>query len=316
MPLMRWTFPLLLLTAACSGSQDTAEESDWKAYLADLKKAEEPSPAVLEPRKDLPLPFWYEGPDASYDAWYGESTGVFPHRPTWRAHRLLAREMEAKGLIRRGASILEVAAPSDDAVDHLIGTTRDADSSARALALFILGDLPDLGKRPELRSRIAPVLMARLTDADQTVRASAAWSLGKQFGDSSAGKADAVAAVASRLQDSDPFVRYAAANTLARLNGATADAIRILKENLTHRNWWVVAGAAASLMRIGKDADAVVPDLLALLRHTNGTVRRNSYAALEAIRPAVLKDNPAAEKVAKEINDLFPHPTTLPPERK
>jgi HEAT repeat protein len=110
-------------------------------------------------------------------------------------------------------------------------------------------------------------------------------------------------------------VRYAAAHALASFGSATPEAVSILKENLAQRSWWVVAGAAASLMRAGKGADVAVPDLLALLRHGNGTVRRNSYSALEAIRPESLKDNPDAEKVRKDIDSLVPSIRSLPPEK-
>ncbi|RPH40190.1 MAG: HEAT repeat domain-containing protein [Planctomycetota bacterium] len=223
--------------------------------------------------------------------------------------------MEERGWIVRGKEVTNIAPPSDPAVDYLSGTTAHGDWPVRAIALYILGDLPQLGGRPELRTRITPVLTARLMDGHPTVRASATWSLGKLLRETPERPADVITAIASRLKDSDPFVRYAAAHSLASLNSTTPEAIPILKENLAHKSWWVVAGAAASLMRVGAEAGVAVPDLLTLLHHSNGTVRRNSYAALEAIRPEALKGSPDAENVRKEIEALVPSIKSVPPEK-
>ena len=85
-------------------------------------------------------------------------------------------------------------------------------------------------------------------------------------------------------------------------------AIPLLRKHLEHDSWWIVAGAITALRKIGPRAKPAAPDLLLLLRHSVDTCRKNAYLALEALDPALLKDQPAAERVRNELEERLPAP--------
>ncbi len=292
-----------LLTAGLAGCALSEDDRDWNAYLAELDQVEREGLLPFDPQAPVQesLPYWYASPEAFFDAWRGSGTGVFPHRPTWDAQRALARDMERRGFLRRSFSILEEDPPSDEAVDFLIAATSHVDPHRRALAVFILADVPRLGKRMDLEDRILPALLRALGDVDGLTRAAAAWAIGVLVEDDPEDPTQAAKALAPRLQDPEFFVRHNAACALVRLGQTPGDIVPILQRHLKHENWWIVAGATAALLKVGPPAKAAVPDLLATLRHPVPTCRTNALAALEAVDPAALKGNADAEKVRQEL---------------
>lgn len=291
-----------LLAAGLAGCALSEDERDWNDYVAELDLVEREGMPPFDPKAPVQesLPNWYAFPEAFFDAWRGSGTGEFPHRPTWDAKRALARELEGRKLLRRSLSILEEDPPTDEAVDFLIAASSHADPHRRALAVFILADVPRLGKRMDLEDRILAAVIRSLGDLDAITRAAAAWAIGVLVEDDPEDPTQAAKALAPRLQDPEFFVRHNAACSLVRIGRASADVVPILQRHLKHGNWWIVAGATAALLKIGAPAKAAVPDLLETLRHPVRTCRTNALAALEAVDPAALKGNADAEKVRKE----------------
>ena len=296
-------FALVVLLAGLAGCALSQDERDWNEYVAELDQIEREGLPPFDPKAPVQesLPRWYAFPEAFFDAWRGSGTGQFPHRPSWDAKRALARDLESRKLLERSFSVLEEDPPSEEAVDFLIAATAHADPHRRALAVFILADVPRLGNRMDLEDRILPAVLRALEDVDGIARAAAAWAVGVLVEDDPEDLTRAAKVLAPRLQDPEFFVRHNAACALVRIGQVSGDLVPILQRHLKHENWWIVAGATAALLKVGPPAKAAVPDLLSTLRHPVPTCRTNALLALEAVDPAALKGNADAEKVRKEL---------------
>lgn len=279
-------------------------DPEWEAYLEELR---DPILPAFDPKAEIKpsLPYWLEGPLATFEAIYGEGTGRFPDRPTWQARRWIAKEMEARGLVEREFDFVRPPA-TDGAIEFLAGACRHPDWTIRAVASFVLEAIPKLGNRPDANERLVAVLLANLDDEAAAVRAMALYSL-RDMAD---------ARIASRieplLRDPDRFARHNAACALARFGHASRAQVAVLRRDLRHPHWWMVAGAEVALMKMGSAAAEAVPDLLGLLRHDAATVRRNAYSALEVLDPASLAGNPDAERVKEDLRSLVPQIRSLP----
>ena len=136
----------ILLSGLALGCSKSDDDKAWEAHQAEVRKIVKEGLPPFDPKtpRQLSFPYWYEFPDGFYDAWFGSAMNVELHRPTWEARRRLTREMEAAGHIAREGGF-EKSKPSDGAVDYLVAATSHADWNTRALALFILADVPRMG---------------------------------------------------------------------------------------------------------------------------------------------------------------------------
>jgi hypothetical protein len=292
--------------AGCAAEPD---ETDWQAYLAELKDVEAHGMTPANPGTPVhpTLPYWLEGPIFFFDVLYGSGGGPFPNRQVWRAQRTLSREVETRGGVEK--KVFDTDPAPDAAIDVLIAATRHADWAVRGAATLVVGELPHLGRRPEERPRVSLALVMRAKDEAAIVRAAAAHALGMLIEGPDDGRGDALE---SLLGDADPYVRHHAACALARIGQATPAVLPILRDSLKHENGWVVAGAIVALTQIGFPGKAAASDLPPLLRHPHSTVRSNAYSALERLDPEALENNPDADKVRQEREAYRPQ-LTLPP---
>jgi HEAT repeat protein len=308
---VRVGFILLVLLLGLGVPPNPPDDPEWEAYLNELNSFEAMAP-VLPPSSFKPtLPMWFEQPILYFEPIYGEGMGRFPDRPTWQARRLLTKDLESRGLITREYGF-ERRPASDAAIDAVIEASSHEQWTVRAVATFILGDVPSLGNRPDARAKVLSALLGKTRDESGVVRAFAARAMGTLFRENREGREEAAEALRPLLRDRELFARYTAACALSHVGSANAETIEVLRKNLTHPNWWTVAGAVASLYRIGAPARSAVPDLLPLLRHKTDTVRRNTYTALELLDPAVLVDNPDAPRAKKDLDSLVPRINSIP----
>lgn len=155
-------------------------------------------------------------------------------------------------------------------VESLLGSRRE---SVRIHALLVLGKMGPAAK-PTI-----PALLRSLDDADRHVRSAAAQSV------ASVGQDDArvCSALMARLdtEDRDLVIR-----PLSRFKGQARDAVPMLVKIMNGKHPSVVRwNAARTLGKIGPDAAAAIPDLIAALTDADDHVREHSAEALGDIGP-------------------------------
>lgn len=189
----------------------------------------------------------------------------------------------------------ELVGMGAEAIESLSILLRDTNTTVRATAAAILGEMADssaLGSltaaaadtSPAVRAssvealgRIggaaAPAILVALHDADATVRETAAGALARVGGDAG------VRPLIELLSHPDRQMRSLAARYLGEMQ--TSAAGPDLTEALEDKYWYVRQAAADALGRIGEIP--AVPALIGLLEDPHWLVRSKSHAALKAI---------------------------------
>lgn len=148
---------------------------------------------------------------------------------------------------------------------------------------------------PELR-KLVPALAALTSDKEVTVRLAALYALEELEEDA----AQAVDALIKALQDTDPFVRWAAVRVLGKMAPkAAAAAVPGLASVLADENGDVRVTAAAALERYGREAKAAVP---ALAKAAGGDEAEMSLLAIRALSAIGPEAAPAVPALAKALS--------------
>jgi HEAT repeat protein len=233
--------------------------------------------------------------------------------PTRRLGRLL-RADQPEFIRREAASSLGRDIPSweiDQAVSMLINALDDPSPRVREYAGV---GLAELGPRAE---QAASKLIAALIDEDRFVRFSAARTLGFIIDAGSAQRTEAVAALAVTLNDKDPDVRLAAAETLVQI-GETQKAAGILLAACGGTDSYL-RDRARSIIRRAKDSRPLVAMLVKAMRDQDGERRDEAFQTLpligspEAVRSALdsalAEDNPEIHRwAAARLERITPSP--------
>ena len=223
--------------------------------------------------------------------------------PTRRLGRLLMADQPV--FVRReAASSLGREIPPwevDQAVSLLIRALDDPSPRVREYAGV---GLAELGPRAE---RAIPKLIAVLGDEDRSVRLSAAGTLGCVVAVGSAGRGEAVAALARTLDDKDPDLRLSTAGALVKMGEAQRAAGVLLAAyggpDPYLRNW------SRQIIRGANDSSPFVAMLAPEIRVKDGRRRDEALQTLlqiaspEAVRSilnsALAADDPEIRKWAE-----------------
>ncbi|MEJ0085772.1 MAG: HEAT repeat domain-containing protein [Pseudomonadota bacterium] len=191
---------------------------------------------------------------------------------------------------------LELASRGDGSAKAF--TPVAANKSANPLArLHAVWGLTQLGRKG---SKVAPLFVQLLTDADPEVRAQAA----KGLGDIKAAAAQAV--LVKSLNDAAPRVQFFAAQSLGKLKDAksTPALLALLKAN-DNKDAYLRFAAAHALASIGKNAA-----LDAAAKNSSGAVRLGVVLAYRELKDPALggflddADAYIAREAAEAINDV------------
>lgn len=181
-----------------------------------------------------------------------------------------------------------------EAVPLLQAALNDPDDETRTQALWALGIMG-----PDAHAAFATV-RDRLKDNSAAVRGTAIFAVRRI----AAKPEEAVPALVALLADGDPEVRETASRTVARFG---KPAVGDVRKQLQHDALDVRRLAVTTLGRIGPEAEDAVPDLVALLRDTQGGLQDEATDALASIgAPAIAalgqalkqRDDPALRKLA------------------
>jgi HEAT repeat protein len=165
---------------------------------------------------------------------------------------------------------LAVLGPDARAAVQPVGAClQDDDPRVRLLAAQTLTAMG-----PHARPAV-PLLAKALRDPDAGVRLQAAWAL-HAVGTDTLGQLLAV------LQDGDAAVRLSAVQGLAAF-AERPEALEALAGALQHSDATVRAIAAGMLVRLGPQAEAVLPELLLDLKKGDRTLQTHAFAAIFAI---------------------------------
>lgn len=127
--------------------------------------------------------------------------------------------------------------------------------------------------------RCLPLLEARLSDPDRSIRAAAAMAIGKQVARESTPEVAALDAIAALLSDPDGLVRQAAADTLAQCGNPAVPALVNVLRTSNHEG--ARTRAAGALRKIGTMQSAAA--LYPLLNDPNHLVRSYAYEGLDEL---------------------------------
>ena len=159
--------------------------------------------------------------------------------------------------VRRNAGYA-LSAMDGQAVPALMEALSDADSTRRATAADVLGDIGRAAKDSET------LLVKALRDGEKAVRLNAAHALGTV-----GGSGQSTGALAETLScEEDEWVRRYAALSMLRLGSAAVDAVQELKQAaLTDPNRYVQAKSLEVLQRMGtSEATSAAFEILQVLR--------------------------------------------------
>ena len=199
----------------------------------------------------------------------------------WSPTRRLGRRLQPDQPVyvrREAASSLGREIPfweTDQAVRLLLAALNDPSPRVREYAGV---GLAELGPRAE---RAIPKLISALNDEDRFVRFSAARTIGLILRPGSASRTEVVAALTRTLDDKDPGVRLAAAETLIEI-GAAEQAAALLLAVFGGSDAYL-RDRARLIMRRAKDPDPFVALLVKELRDKDGRRRDETLQTLLAI---------------------------------
>ncbi len=185
--------------------------------------------------------------------------------------------------------------PADDIVSgifepslrQIARAVRDPDVRVRRSALYILESLGDSA------APVIPELVTALSDRDRFARWTALRALGRLA------PRDAkrvIPAVIPQLQDTDPDLRIAAANTVERYGPAAAAAVPRLRELLGRGDPQVRIAYLSALVGIGTDAAPALPAVATLLQNPDTKVRVAAADTLARFGPLASRELPALER--------------------
>jgi HEAT repeat protein len=161
----------------------------------------------------------------------------------------------------RAAAELERLVPAPGR--KLLPLLREWDPGLRFWGATLLRPYPELGDA---------TLIELTWDADPNVRAAAVETLGTRSGNAVG------AALVSRIDDSEWFVRVHAARAAGHVVGA--DAAPSITRLLADERWWVRTAAKDALRGMGADA---VPSLLSILAHADPFARNGAAEVLQDV---------------------------------
>lgn len=217
----------------------------------------------------------------------------------------LLEHAEVEVRIAAATAILRVEEKSEPAVAALAAALKDKDHLRRKSAA------DELGWRPRSAKSAIPALLAATGDEKMEVRAAVAEALGKI---ASPAAADVIAQLQKMLADPEPWVRGHAATALWNLDVPAATLLPTLikivaeykvdpRREITQDIWGHNA-AAKLIQKIGPEAEAAVPALIAALDSPQTGERLAAADALAAIGPAAA---PAIERLSKSLRDTEGH---------
>jgi len=179
----------------------------------------------------------------------------------WAVELLVDALQLGLGPRSRAAAELEHLAPAPGR--RLVPLLRDGNPAVRFWAATLLGPYPGLAES---------TLIDLTWDSDPNVRAAAVETLGSRSG------AAVGAALLSRLDDSEWFVRVHAARAAGHVLGAEAapSTTRLLADE----RWWVRTAAKDALRAMGTDA---IPALVSVLGHEDGFARNGAAEVFQDI---------------------------------
>jgi HEAT repeat protein len=114
-----------------------------------------------------------------------------------------------------------------------------------------------------------PAIALSLTDKERGIRAAAAVTLGRI----GPGSKDTVPALVKLLKDSEPSVRFGAAVALWRIEKHPAAVPALVEQLKGARGGEEVTKASSALIQIGTGAKEITPELVELLKDSDGEVR-------------------------------------------
>jgi HEAT repeat protein/lysophospholipase L1-like esterase len=191
--------------------------------------------------------------------------------------RLVAEQVLSSGLVPQApgpsssafASTASLEEPGAGDVAALVAALQSPDGKCRAAAARGLAALA------ETAAPAVAALAASLGDRNVHVRAAAAWALG----DVGAAAAPAVPALVPLLHGDDPFARAGAAFALAGIGAAAKSAVPALIDELDDADERVRARSEDALGRIGPGVEFVAP----LARHVSDTASPGRGLAAETL---------------------------------
>ncbi len=177
------------------------------------------------------------------------------------------------------SALVKIGLPSKTDVQLLAGAMREPNVEMRRYAATTLEKMGT-----DARSA-TPELVGGLTDNDALVRQAAARALGRlgrEVKESAAGPLETM------LGDNDKDNRLAAAEALAGIHGSTGD-VEALRKLLKHQDTDIRAYTAKALVKLGKNAKAVMGDLLEIAKNDFGELRRATILLLASLDAADAK---------------------------
>jgi HEAT repeat protein len=218
------------------------------------------------------------GPDAFHDYDHLSAAGA----------RHVARSLARSSLL--GAAAPETPAPGGvQTAAELVGRLAGTDARARASAAWALGDAEGV----DAAARAA--LAAALSDSSAAVRAAAVRSLGRvETGP------HAAALLVARLEDPAETVRWRAAEALAAVPLTASSVVDPLVRIAARADSPGRAGAAATLGRLGRQAQPAVAALVSALDDPRAEVRGRAAWALGEIGPDARTAVPGLVALARD----------------
>jgi HEAT repeat protein len=195
-------------------------------------------------------------------------------------------------------ALSKIGAPDSKQIPLLTKCLKDPVREVRAYSAGALGKLE------RSAHSAAGALVTTLKDADPTVRRQAAWALGKVGYDK---KKEAFADLQPLLHDSDHDVRVAAAEALTTVCPLDTSDLPFLQELLKHEDVDARTVAARALVRLGAQAKAALPAVIAAVKENyDRNFRRAALRMIGQFGPDAKDAVPVLLDVMKD-EDLRPN---------
>ncbi|MGH7293504.1 MAG: HEAT repeat domain-containing protein, partial [Polyangiaceae bacterium] len=200
---------------------------------------------------------------------------------------LVAALEETVNIGLRNAAVEALVAIGPEAIGAVVEALDRLDADARKLAIEVLGGVPD--------PRGTPALTRALSDEDANVRVAAAESLGNAALAGEASRDQATQALVTSLTASDPFLKIAILDSLARLEARLPWSLfePFAEDPMLRR--YAIAAAAGS-----REPDAVRA-LAQATGDASPTIAREAIVALGDLVTAVPDDDALLDAVRREL---------------